>query len=97
MSGTLRVRAAGTALVASLEHPKANPRVFVGRLWSEQNGTTFLVDAPEPSELPVRAEYLRALREGALLPADKFTADMAGVAFDPNPKAEPAPPTTKED
>ena len=31
---------------------------------------------------PYRAEYLRHLKEGDLLPADQFTAQQAGVKFD---------------
>lgn len=91
MSQMLRVRAVGSALVPSHEHPKANPRQFVGRVWSEKDGQVFLLDAPEPAELPVRAEYLRALREGSLAPADKPTADLVGLSFDTTAGAK-APP-----
>lgn len=37
----------------------------------------------EPDELPYRAEYLFAIRDGDLWAADKETADICGVAFDP--------------
>lgn len=37
----------------------------------------------EPDEVPYRAEYLFAIRDGDLWPADKATADICGVPFDP--------------
>ena len=38
----------------------------------------------QPDEVPYRAEYHFALRDGDLWAADKATADMCGVEFDPD-------------
>ena len=37
----------------------------------------------EPDEMPDRVEYRNALRDGDLWPADKETADLVGIPFDP--------------
>ena len=81
---TLRVLAVGTALVQSLEHMKANPRRFVGRQWVNVDGKAALDALTEPTEVPFRAEYVQAVREGALAPADRETADACGVPFEPS-------------
>lgn len=92
----LRVLARGTALVPDYEkqqHDKRN--AFVGWTCSAigpefkdpETGSTmrhagFVKRIGHVAELPVRAEYLRELRDKCLWPADLATAQLANVAFD---------------
>lgn len=87
MSGILRVLTT-SAFVPNYENLRANPPAVVGRKWIAVDGKMALEEQDGPIELPVRAEYLKALRIGDLLPADKPTADLAGVVFQPKPGAE---------
>jgi hypothetical protein len=79
---TLRVRARGTALVHSLEAMNANPRVFIARKWTTVDGRAALEPTAEAAEIPNRAEYRTAVKEGSLWPADEATAKECGVTFD---------------
>ena len=79
---TLLVRARGTALVPSLEHLSANPRVFIGREWCVVDGLAALKPSDEPVSIPARAEYVRAVKEGSLTAADEDTAKACGVEFE---------------
>lgn len=60
------------------------------------DGRTGWAPSAEPTELPSQAEYLQALRDGDLWPADKATADEADIDFDSKfggeyaPEAQPA-------
>lgn len=90
MPGTLRVLTT-SAFVPNYENLRANPPAVVGRRWIAVDGKMALEETEGPSELPVRAEYVLALRVGHLLPADQFTADQAGVAFSPPKSGAVAP------
>ena len=89
---TLLVRAVGNGLVTSFEHIKVSPPVFVGREWCEIDGSPALRARTEPSQIPARSEYVRAVREGHLEPCDQATAEACGVAFKPllNPPTQKA-------
>ena len=94
---TLRVLARGRSLVPDYERAQNDKRnAFVG--WScqaagaemrdEQTGQTvtqavFVKKIGVVCEVPLRAEYLRELRDGCLWPADLATAQLANVKFDP--------------
>lgn len=94
----LRVYARGTALVPDYERQQRDRRnAFVG--WTclaigpefkdPETGTMmrhagFVKKIGQVAELPVRAEYLRELRDGCLWPADRATAQIANVKFDPD-------------
>jgi len=92
----LRVLARGTALVPKYEAQANRLNSFVG--WSCQaigpefvdpetrqprRHAGFVKRVGEVVELPVRAEYLRHLRDRDLWPADEATAQIACVPFDP--------------
>lgn len=87
----LRVRAVGNGLVPRFENLKDNTPSFVGREWCEVNGKFALRLRDEPTEVPHRAEYVRAVREGHLEPCDAATAAACGVAFKPYYSALSAP------
>lgn len=86
----LRVYARGEAMVCDherLDHPTMPTRGFVGRVFDREladetnsGGWRPILD---PHEVPVRAEYLMALLDKDLWPADEETAKRAGVPFDP--------------
>lgn len=80
----LRVRARGQSLVHSLEAMNANPREFIGRHWTTVDGLAALAPTGEDVLVPNRSEYVQAVKEGSLWPADKETADVCDVAFDPS-------------
>ena len=79
---TLLVKPSGTALVPHFEETDGGFLRFIGRRHDPklgQNGGWVPID--EPVTVPYRAEYLQALRAGALIPADEETAKLAGVAM----------------
>jgi hypothetical protein len=76
---TLRVRASGDVRVVNIEALNAGARRFVGRQWSDE-AEDFV--ACGDVDVPFRGEYLEALKEGSLLPADAATAKLAGLDFD---------------
>jgi hypothetical protein len=79
----LRFRASGTALVQNHERLDAGVKSFVGRKWQEiEPGHFGFVPTGEAEEVPARAEYAKACRDGDLLPADEATAKYCGVAFE---------------
>lgn len=78
---TLLVRASGAAMVPRLEAMNANPREFVARSGAFVDGRWSYVANKEAAEVPARAEYVRAVRDGDLLPADAETAAYCGVAI----------------
>lgn len=83
----LRVRAHGDALVPNYERQEASvnaTRCFIARVYKEYEPGKFgfaLVD--EVVEVPARAEYIKALKDGDLLPADAETASAAGLKLTP--------------
>lgn len=88
-SNVLRVRARGQALVHQLEAMNASPRNFIGREWFEQDGKAALRSTNETVEIPNRAEYRTAVKEGSLWAADAETAKECGVTFDASFGEEP--------
>lgn len=94
MPKTLRVRPRGDALVQDHERLDAGVNAFVGRRFQElpdTPGQHGFVPTGEDATVPYRAEYLKALQDGDLLPADEATAKVAGVKFVPV-----APQTARE-
>ncbi|HEY2516951.1 MAG TPA: hypothetical protein VGI39_39035 [Polyangiaceae bacterium] len=88
---TLRVYARGDAMVCDhelLDHPTLPRRGFIGRVFdpelADETSSGGWRPRTEPHELPVRPEYITHLKDGDLWPADKETADLAKVPFDPN-------------
>ncbi len=79
---TLRVRAKGDTLVQNHERLAMGINEFVGRKYAEREGRPGefgFLPTSDVVELPSRAEYLKALLDGDLLPADEATAKAAGV------------------
>ncbi len=92
---TLRLKAAGTAMVPVFEKMAQGVRQFVGRelrkVSADGEPEQFGFEpVSEPTEVPYRAEYVEAVKAGDLLPADKETADACGVPFGA-PKPLPTP------
>lgn len=86
MPATLLVLARGTAMVpdfAAIERP--NPlRRFLGRTYRQvAPGQWGFEPKAEAEAVEASADVIKALRDGDLWPADKATADAAGVEFDP--------------
>lgn len=87
----LRVRASGTALVQDLEAFDAGVRRYIGRQLDPTQGEVYkdaegvqrrqavFVPLDKPQEVPARAEYVRAVRDGDLEAADQATAEYCGV------------------
>lgn len=88
MTTILRVRARA-GLVPDFENLKANPPIYIGREWCKVDGNHALRARVEPTTIPARAEYVRAVREGALEPCDEATAAACGVAWTPTPTPTP--------
>lgn len=92
----LRVRAQGDALVPNYERQEASinaARCFIARAYKEvEPGKYAFVPTNEVAEVPARAEYIKALKDGDLLPADAETASAAGLKFEAEkktPKSDP--------
>lgn len=80
----LRFRARGESLVQNFERLEAGIKSFLGRKFEEvEPGVWGFVPTGKEEEVPYRAEYVKACKDGDLYPADKATADACGVAFDP--------------
>lgn len=76
----IRVKCSGTAMVPDVDALNAGLRRFIGRMWVQPKyGWEACEDAVEVKALP---EYVRAVKEGDLLPADKETADFCKVSFE---------------
>lgn len=83
---SLRFRAKGTALVPNYEFEAAGIRAFVGRKFvpvEGEPGRYGFAPLAEDVEVPYRAEYVKACKEGDLYPADEATAKACGAKFDP--------------
>jgi hypothetical protein len=83
---TLRLKAAGTAMVPYFEKLSQGVRQFVGREMQKvsaegQPEEWGFAPTAEAVEVPYRAEYVEAVKAGDLTPADKATADACGVSF----------------
>ena len=77
-------------MVQNHERLAAGINSFIGMAFRELEGRPgeygFVV-LDEVVEVPNRVEYMQALRAGDLLPANEETADLAGVEFEPPPRA----------
>lgn len=79
----LRFHARGDALVQNFEKLEAGIKSFLGRKYKEvEPGQWGFVPTDEADEVPYRAEYVKACKDGDLSPADEATADACGVDFD---------------
>lgn len=84
MADSLLVRAVGATLVVNYEALESGARRFIGRTFLASAGPNGGWPASaEPAKVPATAEYLKALRDGSLAPADEATAQRAGVKWDP--------------
>lgn len=96
MTMTLRLRARGTALCPHFEAHESGTRRFIGRRYDRTLGfdekdpltgnvtkTGGFPSTGKVEEVPYRGEYIHALRDGDVWPADEETARVAGVPFDP--------------
>lgn len=82
----LRVRARGDASVPNFERLEQGVNCFIGRDFKElEPGKHAFVPNGETVEVPSRAEYIKALRDGDLEPADQETAEAAGLKLAPRP------------
>lgn len=76
----LRVKPVSTAMVPN--YARVGVRCFVGYRFdaslSPHGGFAF---QPGIVDLPCRSEFLLALKDGDLIPADKDTALLAGIPF----------------
>lgn len=84
MSKRLRFRARGEALVQNYEKLDANIKAFIGRKFAQVEDRWAFVPTDADEEVPARAEYMKACKDGDLWPADAATAAACGVRFDPN-------------
>jgi hypothetical protein len=81
----LRFRARGSALVQNFERLEAGIKSFVGRKYVEVNpGEWGFKPTDQAEEVPYRAEYAKACKDGCLYAADAETAAACGVSFDPS-------------
>lgn len=88
----LRFRARGEALVQNLERLEAGIKSFIGRKYVEVKPDLWgFKPTDEAEEVPARAEYVKACKDGDLYPADAATAAACGVAFDSTFGAPKAP------
>ena len=79
----LRFHARGEALVQDFERMEAGIKAFLGRKYQEvEPGVWGFVPTNEAAEVPYKAEYVKACKDGDLLPADEATAKACGVAFE---------------
>ncbi len=85
---TLRVLAHEDKSVPNYERLDLGVNCFLGRSFRETEPGRFgFVPTHEIVEVPTRAEYLKALLDGDLSPADEATAKAAGVKYTPPPAA----------
>ncbi len=92
----LKFLSRGTNLCIDLEAQTAGILRFIGRKHDpsigfqgvDENGNKFMSggypSTGKAQEVPARAEYMFAGRDGDLWPADEETASYCGVAFDPH-------------
>lgn len=78
----LRVKARGTAMVCDYAALDAGGRRFIGRTYDPTLGPAGGWPAAGVVEVPYRAEYAKAVRDGDLEAADEATALLCGVPFE---------------
>lgn len=90
MKKTLKVKAVPGCLQPNFEAFDGGVRRFVGWKFDASLGdkntkgqpSGGFVMRPEGEEVPFRAEYVKALKQGMLLPLDYETACLAGLQTD---------------
>lgn len=76
----MKVFANGSAMVSDLQALAAGARRYIGRSYDSGLGLAGGWPAlMKPQEVPAIAEYVQALKDGDLLPADEETAKLCGV------------------
>jgi hypothetical protein len=81
----LRFHASGTALVQDFERLEIGVKAFLGRKYEEvKPGVWGFVPTGMVAEVPYRAEYAKACKDGDLIAADEETAKLCGVPFESN-------------
>lgn len=76
----LRFKASGEAMVQNLDRLEAGIKSFIGRKFVEVSSGQFgFVPTGSFEEVPYRAEYVKACKDGDLLPADEETALACGM------------------
>ena len=94
---SLKFLARGTAMVPDIDAQDRNIRRFIARRFDALIGEPFsdpqtgeskmsggFVPTQEPETVKFHHEYVRECKAGGLWPADKETADVCGVPFDPS-------------
>lgn len=89
MKKSLNVKAVPDRLQPNFEAFEAGVRRFVGRKFDPTAGEVDsrgeaqggFVILPEGESVSLRAEYIKAVKDGDLLPADAETAKLCGVPF----------------
>lgn len=82
MIKTIRVKAAGAAMVPDFDALDGGVLRFVGRTFDASVGAAGgWVPSEEAATVPFRAEYVQEMRAGALTPCDEETARLCGVPF----------------
>jgi hypothetical protein len=85
----LSVKPAGSALVPDYEALEGGVLRFIGRRHDPSIGKNGgWVPVEGVVSIPNRSEYLQEIKAGALIPADKQTADAAGVPFTQKAKSK---------
>lgn len=77
MAKILKVKAVGESLVHNFNAFAAGRLQFVGRKFDLKSDSWLIL--PEGEEVPFRAEYLHAVKEGDLEPLDDETCRLCGV------------------
>ena len=70
---------ASIPLVPDFERHDAGTMAYVGAKFIEKDGQYAFEATGEEVELPVRPEYISAIRKGLLVPADEATAKLTGT------------------
>lgn len=87
MTQKLSFRASGTALVQDFDAMEHGIRRYIGRVAIDKDGKPTHDPGSvagwkvkdEPQEVPYRAEYVKAAKDGDLVPADDATAAACGL------------------
>ena len=81
---SLRFRAVSGAQIQNIEALENGVKRFIGWRYQEvEKGVWGFVRQTEPDTVSWRPEYAQFVREGSLVCADKETAAICGVPFEP--------------
>jgi hypothetical protein len=83
----LKLLAVGNKMINDHDALEAGTCRYIGRKWDGK--LKGFPPTSEPSVVKVRSEYVKAVQEGDLAPADQETADYCNVPFNP-PQSEVA-------